>query len=577
MRIQARKLLQFSTDELWDILDGPFTLVFDDGELLTDHKETLFSSYAWDLIREYSALPFTSRYHFSSILQGGTMGGRTFSTQYSRVVWDIYRHYCAHPELLNGMSPVILREVLSKKLYDVVAKTYNDLTYRLEEYVMSTSIEDFIEIVDFPELQEIHNQVNYTEAYVEHAYEVAKRVIVEEPEAAKKAGTPNEARAQHNVLSRLARANLIDMNQLNQCVVMRGFMTDIGSHQFTIPITSNLVTGIRGMYESLIESRSASKSLAFQAKPLQDSEFFNRRSQMGAQVVTRLLYGDCGSTEYNYWAVRESDLPNIEGKYYYCDKEQRLLEVKRSDTHLVGTTIKMRSPMSCMAPDPNGVCETCFGALANAVYRDTNIGMQTTSYLNEIISQAVLGVKHLDGSSKIEPVTLDEHDRRYFSVTRTGDGYTLQNAWKGKPIKLIIRPAEAPGFTDIREVSNVRDLSFTRTTMLDTVGLDIEQNGVFSRPSIQVGLLRRPASFTHEMLSYIREHGWELDSQGNYVVNLEHWDPAKVMMVVPRRNFNMSELHGPTCSNAGTQTSLIAGTSYWNLINHCETKVKATV
>lgn len=40
MRIQAQRLLQFSTEQLWDILTGEFELEFPDGVIQTNYKET---------------------------------------------------------------------------------------------------------------------------------------------------------------------------------------------------------------------------------------------------------------------------------------------------------------------------------------------------------------------------------------------------------------------------------------------------------------------------------------------------------------------------------------------------------
>src|SRR5690606_22425099 len=146
------------------------------------------------------------------------------------------------------------------------------------------------------------------------------------------------------------------------------------------------------------------------------------------------------------------------------------------------------------------------------VYRGTNIGFQSASYMNEIMSQATLGVKHLDGSSIVRPIVLDEESRKYLSVNRSGDAYSLVNQWAGKDVWLIMRPEELPGITDLKEVSNVNDLSYTRTSNLDTITLEINTPQRRIRHDIQVGRRRRPASLTPDALQYIRDHGWEVDN-----------------------------------------------------------------
>ena len=58
MLIHARKLLGFTTSQLWDVLTGEFQLQFDDGEVIqTNDKETLYSSYVWDFHRLYPNTP----------------------------------------------------------------------------------------------------------------------------------------------------------------------------------------------------------------------------------------------------------------------------------------------------------------------------------------------------------------------------------------------------------------------------------------------------------------------------------------------------------------------------------------
>lgn len=571
MRIEARRLLKYSTNELWDILTGKFILVFDDGiELETDANESLFSSYLWDLVREFPETPFNSDMHLTQVMGGGTLSTKAWSELFSRVVWGVYLKGISLPRYAEDKSKVLLREYLSKRLYECVNNVYNDLTHRLEEYVTTIKIEDFLEVTNHPDMVALHARPNYTEADIEAGYALGRKLLIDDPEAAKRAGDPTQADLYSNMLSRYARGGYVDMNQSNQCVVFRGFITDIDSSQYGIPITTNLVSGMRKMYESLIESRSASKSLAFQSKPLQASEFFNRRSQMGGMVVKHLFPGDCGSTHYLPWPVRETDLDNLEGINYLDEDTGKLDWVKVTDTHLIGKTIQTRNPTMCMTPHPNGICETCFGQMSHSVYRRTNIGFQATSYMNEIMSQATLGVKHLDGSSIIRPMRLNDDERKYFSVNRSGDGYSLLSAWAGKDVWLVMRPEEFPGITDLKEVSNVKDLSYTRTSMLDVIRLEINLPTRTHNPEIQVGGLRRPASLTTEALQYIREVGWEIDNDGFYRVNLSKWDTSKQLMSVPRRNFNMSKLDWtPNWKQLGQHFS-----NCWKLLLGLLTKAK---
>lgn len=547
MKLQAHKLLADTTQVLWENLEGSFTLVFPDGEIQTNHEETLISSYFWDILRDFNHTPFSVNHHLSSILKGGTISNKSLNKLMANVLWDAYFHYIQDPMCLRelesrGIDRVILREVLAKRLYECVNNLYNDLGCRLEEYVVTLLADDFIEAVNYPEIKAVTSRMNMTEKSVDQVYEVIHKVMLKDPEDAQRNGDKYGAIASRSVLSRLARGGIVDQGQLDQTIGLRGFMTDMDSYQFPVPVNTNIVKGITKIYDSLIESRSASKALGFAQKPLQQTEWFNRRSQLNAMVVRYLVPGDCGSTTYLDWRVREQDLPTIQGKTYLNEDTGQLDHIKVTDHHLVGKTLKLRTPMGgCATPVANGVCETCFGLLSHNVFRNTNIGMACTVEINEKVSQMVLKTKHLDGSSKIEPMRLNEDEKRFLTVTASGDSYKLNPKLAGKSIKLVINPSEAVGFADIQEIQDVRDLSFTRTTSLDRIGIDYHQNGIAQRIGITVGDKRRRASLSPEMLMYIRQTGWSVDAHGNYLIDLANWNHKQIMMVVPRRSTNMSD------------------------------------
>ena len=138
MRIYANKILNHSTDELWDGLIDNFTLVFEDGELDTNKKETIYSSYIWDYHKRYPNTKLSVRHHVSSIINDNNrLGVSTHLHLINVVLWDVFEEY---KSVYNNV-PVLVNE-LTKFAYEVSNVMYNQLTYKLKKYVTTLDIID---------------------------------------------------------------------------------------------------------------------------------------------------------------------------------------------------------------------------------------------------------------------------------------------------------------------------------------------------------------------------------------------------------------------------------------------------
>lgn len=527
MIIDARKLLAYNTSDLWDILTGEFSLKFDDGEVIeTNDKETLYSSYAWDMLREFPETPFLAKHHVSKVLNKKPVGSSTHLKLLGNVMWSVH-DYQINTNIGND-GGIALRDYLAKRVYELTNLIYNELTIRLEAYVTSISITDFIEVIDEPNVKKANDEVQPTQQSIDHTYGVITEAL-------------NKSQVlESNPISRAVRGNLVNANQVLQCVGPRGFLTDIDSHIFRNPILRGYVMGLRSFHDFLIESRSAAKSLSFSKKPLEDTEYFSRRTQLIAQILRNLHIGDCGSTTYTHWHVKESDLPRIAGKYY-LGPEGTLVEVKASDKHLIDKTIKMRTVAHCGHPDPYGICSTCFGAMYLSVPEGTNIGEMCCTHMQEKLSQNVLSTKHFDGSSVIEGIKLTEYNRLFLRVSKNENSYLLSERLADKSVKLIISAADGRNITDIMDVKDIFDLNITRVSEIKEIALEINDKDIKVLEIIDVSLNKRLASMTYPMLEYIKHHGWDVDDKGNYVIDLKNWDWEKEFLTLPMKHFNMAD------------------------------------
>ena len=531
-KIHAREFLLETTEQLWATLQqrhpGRFIVVCEDGvEVETNWREVCYTSYAWDLFREYPLTPILAKHLVRTIIGKKRLSASTHLKLLGACVWSVHDVY-----------PDVDIDILAQKVYEKTNLMYNDLTLRLEEYVSSIDLLDFIEVSQHPEILEANNNVEPTEKGIAYVYGVIVNAM------------NKDERLRNNPLAKAVRSSIVSMGQVNQCIGPRGFLTDTDSSQFRTPVLRGYLDGIRHIYDSLVESRSAAKSLIFSKKPLQDAEYFSRRLQLMDQIVQRLHIGDCGSTKTITWHVQgpvmdngkevfSGDLPRLVGKHY-LDSDGKLKTIQETDAHLNGTTVHLRTVLECCHPDPYGICSTCFGEMSLSVPANSNIGHMCCAAMTQKSSQNVLSVKHLDGSASVEPVHIKMDAARFFVSSPDGMSYMLNPKLKGN-VQLLVFAKQAEGLQDIFDVDEIENLNIHRVTAMSEIGLEITDQTSYENVTLNIGLERRMASMTYPLLHYIKENGWTVTEDGNFLIDLTDWDRAESMFTLPLRHYNMSD------------------------------------
>lgn len=537
-RFRARSLLDFTTEQLWHMLDGEFILVFDDGkELHTEWRGTIYSSYGWDFHRAYPFTPLLIEHHVQSILSGKRLSAGTHLELLGRCCWAAHDAYVKRGDAVD-IDP------LAKQIYVATNTMYNDLNNKVEDCVTSMNIEDFMEVLEHPEVVEAKLHMKPTQDSIDHVHGVLTDVLLNRPEM------------QYNRLAQVLRSNLASHGQVMQCLGPRGYVTDTDSTLFRHPVMSGYAEGLRLLHDSFIESRSAAKSSEFAKAPLQAAEYFSRRLQLMIQTVQNLHPGDCQTTKYTVWRVRgreydndtgelltNGDLQRLVGKYYLDEETNTLKAIQKQDKHLVGKTLKIRTTIHCAHPDPYGVCSVCFGELSATVPAKTNIGNMCATNMAQQTSQSVLSVKHLDGRSVVDWIALDSFERNFFKIHNDGSSYLFAETARKRNPKLIIFAEDAKNITDIEMVDNVRDLNITRVTEMECVGIcldgDTEDDKLMTELNVNVS--RRLASLTHAALDHIKKNGYTVDEKGNYWIDMTGYNWDEPVMTLPLKHFNMSD------------------------------------
>lgn len=536
LKINVRKLIGFPIDVLWENLEGKFILIFDDGEIETNHKEVLFSRYVWEYHIKYPNTPFLKSHHVKSVLTKGRLGTNTHLDLINNVIWDVFDTYNDGSE-----RKVSLLDDLGKMAYDISNIMYNDLTVKLEEYVTSLDIVDFISITRNPVIKEAIDNMEANQDGINKVYETIEDQFKNNPQLI------------DNPVVKAVNSGIVNKLQTLQCVGPRGFLTDIDSNIFKDPIKASFTTGLRKLHDNMIESRSAAKALMFSESPLQQSEYFSRRQQIICQNVRNLHTGDCGSDKYLDWYVRDDryegstkisncDLVTIQGKYYLDPDTNKLKVVRVSDRHLIGKTLKLRSVIAgCNHPDPYGICEVCYGETGLALPTNSNLGHAACVSMTADIGQSILSTKHYDGSSVVEGIVLDMNSKKYLSAPSDGKFYYLSNNLKDCKVKLLFESKLANSLSDINLVDNIEKLSLSRISEFEKIELEVQNNKFIENVTLNVCVNDRRSSLTYDILKFIKEKGWNVGENNIVSIDMTGWDFKKPILELPMRHFNMSD------------------------------------
>jgi hypothetical protein len=345
---------------------------------------------------------------------------------------------------------------------------------------------------------------------------------------------------------------MVNNNQVMQCIGPRGFVSEVDGAIMPIPVLRSYTQGMRSIYDMVAESRTAAKSYYFSEAPLQDSEYFARKLQLMAMAVERLAQDDCKSTNYLPWHVKPEEFKNgnkvysgdlkfIVGKYYLDEVSNSLKAITINDTHLNNTTIKMRSPITCITENPNEVCRVCFGELSNSIMPHENVGHKCAATMTRQTSQSVLGIKHIDSSSVFDLINFTPELKKFFVPTDKGDIYILNESYSDKGIKIVISRDELPGLTDILLVDSVSNLNPTRVSSIKNIGIIF--NGVSDNTPLSLSIAHngKNSLITIEFLEYIKLNGWTINDSNAFVFDLDKWNFKLPLFRMPNMEYSFSK------------------------------------
>lgn len=526
----AEQLLQYSYQELKEVLTGEFYLEFPDGILLTNDRETILTMPLWDWLRK-RPIPLKMSYHLSFGMQKKIYGKNTHMQLLNAIHWDIYDHYKQNGRFLD--QPLL--EQLVAEFYEYGNQQYNLVSIWMEPKVVSVNIGDVIRLFEIPEIEELLANMVPTEKSVLHTTSSIKKIL----------STSKDPMVANNMTVRMARAGIVKMDQLVQALAPTGYIEGPDGNIFPNPLMSNYTDGHRSLHDNMVESCKASQAIEATKAELEDAVYQSRRQELLNQIVMTVHPGDCGSKHFEVTKMREdngltdTDLALHAGKLYFLPEEgpYQLRKIQSTDTHLIGRLINMRTITHCAHIDNNGVCETCLGGYAETIPRRTNLGQIMTTDLFAFIIQLQLSKKHYMANSIVQHMRVEGTDAKYLKIGSDGVSYYFNDNMVNTQMTLIIGNKDGRSLIDLAYLADMSRIAINRLTEFTSISLEMNNGDYSERRAFMVGSMKRKASFTHEMLEYIKSVGYSIDNEeGNYHIDMSQWNNTRPFALVPMKN-----------------------------------------
>jgi hypothetical protein len=510
-------------EQIWGIREGQYNVEFDDGIVVMTQQQIILTWYYWELYRQWN-VPINSKH--TAVIDYYTAKSHR---KIGEMIWFIYNQIPdPHETLIWEMSEVF---------YDIHNQIYNITCDEISEYVTSGSLVDFMEIMRHPLIQETQAAFHATMAKegvseieisqaIKTCYNATDEVCFKDPTI-----------LPENAIKKLCQCGLLSPGQMYQMVGPRGRVHDVTGKVFISPIETGFLEGMRTIYDSAIESRSAARAKLMNQVPLQESEYFNRGIQLSASVTTEVVKPRSTCVGYNTltWLVTPEDYTFLRGKYY-MEGDMPVL-IWKDFSNIVGKVIHIRSFMGCGNENPQHTCATCLGWVTTIIPPTTNVGIHLAIPLNEKVTSDMLSTKHHDGTSTTKVLELDSDMGRYikYHEGKTKELYfTDEVCSKKTSIKIqndYVKHLPQIFHTGIDElnpsaVSNIFEL---------TMGF-VDESGLYtSDPSMLfLNVAGSGVYFTKQFLKYIKQHKWGSD-KGYIEISLNGWNPNVPVFGVPQK------------------------------------------
>ena len=499
-----------------------FICKFEDGvELEVTTPRLEFSSLLWELHRHFKRLGLHSTHYIGN----GAVPWSVMAGVLSSEIEDLYKVYT--PDEFN-------KEEIWKLVYRNVNDVYNKSTSNYKAYMRSVSAFDYAEVYHSKVFKEVREKLRPTNKSINEA---GKKIM----EFMK-----TDESLKHNPVVSDLRNGITKGEQMLQVMVARGFNTDIDDHIYPKPIMSNYFNGVHDVGENFIDSTLASKAYLYQKRPLETTQYGNRKLQFTSGRIDLMVQGDCGSHTYARIMVTEDRVGGLLGLYFRDGN--KLTEFTRGISKAyVGKVLEFRMAIYCAYRDKRCVCETCYGTLSRNIPWGTNIGHLASVNTQSEVSQKVLKVKHVETLTTDVVMNLSGAEREFLAVNEdTPNKLYLNPDIKKRGIRMLINSNEKDkiingsrlAVVDVREINPERSVAHLSQfkEMLFQVPL---ADGKVERVRVNVSKGSMPGHLSAKFLRWLLAGDLREDSEGYYNVDLSDWDFEQSFLDLPKKHISM--------------------------------------
>jgi len=516
--VNADDLLKMTTAQLSKLPELYWDVTFHNGEVLhTTKRRTMYSHMYWRLHALYPGAIVRPTHHVGN----GKMRQGMELDLMEVIFWDVWRDHVAHAHV----DKYELVWDMAKELYKTHNGVYNFYVTDLGDYLLTGDLGDLVTMMHHPEIKEAKRLVMEEGMEMSDGYDRIIDVM-----------RGDDPALRHNAIGMLARAGLVNLSQIVQLVSMRGRVYSTSGRIYDEPIYESYGGGIKTLAASAMETRQAAFALYMNTEPLQQTEYLNRRMQLHCEIIDRVEGHDCGTTHYADWLMGDHELHQFSGKYHFYDGELRV--IRKTDTHLIGKRLKIRTFAHCENHDPTTVCATCLGETSLIMPENTNLGHFLTVYALSLMSQLILSTKHVVASQ--ESLFLDLIDS-VNDILKLNPKNKSEVMVKGAGIQRFVIRIKTDEFHGRNRVVNsnvpARNQLASRLSNISQLmiaGADEDGNRFGDWAVIDTSLGGDGSSLSLDVLEVVQDNGWkEVDEYMD--VFLDDFK-GKSIFVTPKRN-----------------------------------------
>jgi len=338
--------------------------------------------------------------------------------------------------------------------------------------------------------------------------------------------------------------------QLNQCLGVRGFASDLDNRIYQNPIATSYTLGLRDITDAAKESRGAAIALKNSTDAITKSETFARETQMITEIIDTLVRTDCGSTKGLIFYVRppgmtdaneafSGDLKGIIGQYYKLRPEDKWSRITR-DTDISGNTIILRTSLSCELTNKNEICIECYGKLGYHIPEGFNVGHWSCTKMNEPSTQSLLSTKHYMVSADGGVTEVTGEDTIYFRTDKHNRIFLNLDMRKYKEVKLMVPEEALSGLTNIQDEDTLLSAEIWNVSHVKEFTLElVTLKGELFKHTMRLSKYAKTGVFSNAFVAHAISR-YTLKNK-HYEINVKGFNIKKPLIMVPDVVFDYSE------------------------------------